>query len=82
MDVAGVVVYVQPGRTEPVLEALRGVEGVEVHGRAGAHRIVVTVEETPRTPVAETLARVSALPGVLVAATVYEYCDSADQAEA
>lgn len=75
MNICGVLVHAIPSRLDLVLEALGGLDGVEVHQTAGEGRIVVTVEDTERTPAIETLSKIHRLDGVVAAALVYHYCE-------
>ncbi len=73
MNICGVLVHAVPDRVEDVAAALACLPGVELHGRADAGRLIVTVEDTGGQAASDGLARIHALPGVVSAALVYHH---------
>lgn len=73
MNICGVLVHAVPGRVEGVAAALEGLPGVELHARADAGRLIVTVEDTEGASAVDGLAKIHGLPGVVSAALVYHH---------
>ena len=73
MNICGVLVHAVPDRVDEVAAALARLPGVELHGRADAGRLIVTVEDTADGAASDALARIHALPGVVAAALVYHH---------
>jgi len=73
MNVCGVLVHAVPDRVDEVAAALARLPGVELHGRADAGRLIVTVEDTAHSAACDGLAQIHALPGVVSAALVYHH---------
>ena len=71
MNVCGVLVHANPAKTDDVIQAMRTMDGLEVHQTAGAGRIVVTVEDTDHTLALDTLAAIHKLDGIVAASLVY-----------
>ena len=74
-NVCGVLVHTHPERTDEVAAALARIPGVEVHGRAGGARLIVTVEDSTAMTGADALAELNRQPGVIAAALVYHELD-------
>lgn len=72
MNICGLVVHTLTGQGPAVAAAVGGLPGVEVHARDG-ERLVVTVEDAPGRPAADTLGVLSAADGVLSTVLVYHY---------
>jgi periplasmic nitrate reductase NapD len=79
MNIAGVIVYAQPGRAESVKRQLTSLQGVEVHGAGVDGRLVVTVEEETDRGIVETLTGLYDVDGVLSTAMVYHYFEDEAQ---
>lgn len=75
MNIASYIVHVRPEKAGGLRKRLAAMAGVEVHNRAPAARLVITVEDTGSRPVTDTVLAVHNLPGVLSAAMVYHFCD-------
>lgn len=76
MNVSGVLVRARPERFPEVIEALRGIGGVEIHEtRAEGGQIVLTVEDGPQWSVEDSLLKVHLVDGISDAALVYQYSD-------
>lgn len=82
MNVCGVLVRTRPEATAGAVRALKRMAGVEVHTAAPDGRIVVTIESEDRGGVADLLAAVHDVEGVLTAALVYEHSDTGTETEA
>jgi nitrate reductase NapD len=76
MHIAGVLVQTHPDFIAALNARLGDVAGLEVHAINPDGRFVVTVEGAGRKQVADTLARLHTLDGVLSACLVYEHSDS------
>jgi nitrate reductase NapD len=77
MHVAGVVLQTRPEHVDAVSARLGDIAGLQLHGTHPAGRLVVTIEADDSASVAETLARLHTLDGVLSACMAYEQSDSA-----
>lgn len=73
MNMCGVLVHAIPNRTSVVVEALRALDGVEVHQTADGGRIVVTVEDTDLRPAIDTLREINRLDGIVAASLIYHH---------
>ena len=73
MSVLGCVFRVKPENVHSVCIELQNTEGVEVGLNPGDGRIVLVIEDTPRTSAAQTFAAISLLDDVVGASLVYEY---------
>ena len=82
MNVCGVLVHATPAHVDALIEAMCGFEGLEVHASAPGGRIVVTVEDTPRTTAIDTLSAIHKLDGIVAASLVYHSFDAAPDAAA
>jgi nitrate reductase NapD len=75
MNISGIVVHSLPERMAALREQMAAMAGVEVHAAQEDGRMVITIEDTPDAPPADTIMQVQLLPGVLSAAMIYNYCD-------
>ena len=73
MTICSLVVYSKPENTASVENSLTDMDGVEVHVSDASGKLVVTVDHTDRTRCSETIMGLSAVPGVINTALVYEY---------
>lgn len=76
MHIAGVLVQTRPEQLAPLQTTLRAMAGLEVHAAHPDGRVVVTVEGDDRRQVADALARLHTLDGVLSACLVYEQSET------
>ena len=81
MNISGAIVYAAPRQADSVRACLVSLPGVEIHTETGDGRFIITVEEIPGVPAADTVMRLHQLEGVLSAAMVYQYCDDKLQGE-
>jgi nitrate reductase NapD len=81
MNISGAIVYAAPRQFDSVRARLAALPGVEIHTETGDGRFIITVEEIPGVPAADTVMRLHQLEGVLSAAMVYQYCDDKLQGE-
>ena len=77
--ISSAVVFALPARREELGRQLAMFPGVEVHAGEGS-RIVVTIEGPSSGMLGETLARISAMDGVISANMVFEHIDEAEDA--
>ena len=75
MHIAGVLVQTRPEHVPALSARLAGVRGLEIHHTEADGRMVVTIEGLSRRDVAEALASLQTLDGVLAASLVYETSD-------
>ncbi len=73
MTICSLVVYASEAKAGAVEEQLLKIEGVEVHARDPAGKLVVTIDHPDRVHCSESIMEMSRMPGVLNAALVYEY---------
>ena len=73
MNLASLVLRIQPERRVAAEAALTALPGVECHAMSDDGKLIVTVEETPQSSVAETLIAVHGVPEVLAVTLAYEH---------
>ncbi len=71
MNICGVLVHAMPSRLDDVRKSLSDLDGVEVHQVAEGGRIIVTLEDTPKSSAIDQLASIHRIQGVVAAALVY-----------
>ncbi|MGD2073448.1 MAG: chaperone NapD [Gammaproteobacteria bacterium] len=82
MDISGVLVRAFPQDIEAVTRALSRLAGVEVHGANDDGRMVVTIERETGREVADLLAQMQDVQGVLSASMIYHQYEDSGQQEA
>jgi len=75
MNISSAVVYAIPQSADAVRDRLRRLQGVEIHAETADGRFIVTVEDVPGFPAADTVMRLHQLEGIRAAAMVYQYCE-------
>lgn len=78
MNICGVLVHAVPLLTDSVADALQAIDGVDVHQQADGGRIVVTVEDTPRSAAIDTLRNLQRLDGVVASSLIYHHFEPDD----
>ena len=73
MNLASLVLRIQPERRIAAEDALTALPSVECHAISDDGKLIVTVEETPQSSVAETLIAVHGVPEVLAVTLAYEH---------
>ena len=81
MDISGVLVRTFPQHIDAVTRALLRLEGVEVHGANEDGRMVVTIERETGSQVADLLAQLQQIHGVLSASMIYHQFEDSGQQE-
>lgn len=76
MSIASLVLRIHPETRPDAEAALLGFPGVECHGMSEDGRLVVTVEDTPRSAMSDTLIAIHRVPQVLAATLAYEHSDN------
>lgn len=76
LHVAGIVVHVYPARIEHVTRALARLSGAQLHATAPDGRLVVTLESSSASAVADCIDTIQRLEGVLSCALVYQHSES------
>ena len=79
INVASAILHCRPEKRDVVRVALGVLPGVEVHAATDNGRLVVTIEDTPTTSVAETLTRLNNVDGVIAVAMVYQHSEDEEQ---
>jgi nitrate reductase NapD len=80
MNISGVLVLARPASATAVKRQLAAMPGVEVHAVSGQGRLVVTVEDDDARTLADTVAAMQDVPGVLSAAMIYHHCEDEPEA--
>jgi len=73
MNICSLIVQTPPDRVQVVERGLLALPGVEVHGGRAEGKLVVTVEDVGRNEVADTLASIKDVEGVINAVLIYHY---------
>ena len=73
MGLASLVLRINPHQRIAAEAALGAFPGVECHAMSDDGKLIVTVEETPQSSVAETLIAVHGVPEVLAVTLAYEH---------
>jgi nitrate reductase NapD len=73
MNISGVLVLARPSEAGAVKRKLAAMPGVEVHAVSEQGRLVVTVEEDGVNTMADTVAEMQYVPGVLSAVMIYHH---------
>ena len=73
MNIASLVLRIRPETRAEAEAALCALPGVECHHMSDDGKLIVTVEETPQSSVAETLIAVHGVPEVLAVTLAYEH---------
>ncbi len=73
MNISGVIVHSKPENLGGVQQRLTALPGVEVHAVGDDGRMVVTVEESSDSKMADTVNGLQDLDGVIAAAMVYHH---------
>lgn len=75
INISGLLVHAQPERAQDVCKLLRQIPGVEIHAVSPEGRLVLTLENASDRDMADTFARVQALPDVLSASLIYHHAE-------
>ncbi|MCB2262340.1 MAG: chaperone NapD [Candidatus Thiosymbion ectosymbiont of Robbea hypermnestra] len=73
MNICSLVVQTRPDKARAVERRLLALPGVEVHGGRAEGKLVVTVEDVGQGEVADTLASIDRLEGVIGTVLIYHY---------
>jgi len=79
MNIAGVLVHVNPSFQLSVKKALEEMAGTEIHAIQANGRWVVTVEGDDDRQVADTVMNLHRLAGVLSAAMIYQHSEEVEE---
>jgi len=80
MNISGVLVLARPAEAGAVEQRLAAMPGVEIHAVSEQGRLVVTVEEDDTRMMADTVAEMQNVPGVLSAAMIYHHYEDENEA--
>ncbi|OGW59431.1 MAG: hypothetical protein A2V83_05635 [Nitrospirae bacterium RBG_16_64_22] len=75
MDISGVLAQVKPEKEKDVLQALRGMAGVEVHEVLPGGKVVLTIDTDTPDDAHDIAAAIRRLPGVLSTDLAFHYFD-------
>jgi len=73
MNICSLVVQTRPDQVQAVERGLLNLPGVEVHGGRAEGKLVVTVEDTDQSEVADTLVSIKGVAGVINTVLIYHY---------
>jgi len=73
MNICSVVVHAHPEQSDAVKERLETFPGVEVHGGGETGKLIVTVEDSDKDSVADTMMSFNAVEGVISSILIYHY---------
>ncbi len=73
MTICSLVVYAKPEKTKAVEKKIDDMEGVEIHATDPSGKLVVSIDHPDRVHCSETIMGLTAIPGVINTALVYEY---------
>ena len=72
MNISGILVIVSPQRVESMVDQLKEMDGIDVHHiEAATGRIVITQEAEHISDEVDSLKRIRALPGIILAEMSY-----------
>jgi len=77
MNISSVVLRANPQKLEAVRAQLAALPGIEICADCDDGRVVLTIEDTPRSSTADAYASLHDIDGVIDASLVYQYCDDA-----
>ncbi|WP_233802232.1 chaperone NapD [Paraburkholderia sp. HP33-1] len=73
LHVAGIVVYAHSDRCDSIIRTIGMLPGAHIHAVTADGRMVVTLEGMRSSSIEEQLSAISALPGILSFALVYQH---------
>jgi len=73
MNICDLIVRTRPDRVQAVEQGLLDLPSVEIHGGRAEGKLVVTVEDTDQSEVADTLAPIKGVAGVINTVLIYHY---------
>ena len=79
MNIAGVLLHINPSRESEIKNALLQMAGTEIHAIQPDGRWVVTVEGDDDRQVADTVMNLHRLAGVLSAAMIYQHSEEVEE---
>ncbi len=79
MNIAGVLLHINPQREDEVKAALEQLAGTEIHAIQPNGRWVVTVEGDDNRQVADIVMNLHRLAGVLSAAMIYQHSEEVEE---
>ena len=82
LHISSFLVHARSDAVDRVAAAMAALDGVEVHGRSEAGKIVVTLESPGERAIVECLAAIRELPGVLSAVLVFHQIEANEHREA
>ncbi len=79
MNIAGVLLHINPSRESEIKNALLQMAGTEIHAIQPDGRWVVTVEGDDNRQVADIVMNLHRLAGVLSAAMIYQHSEEVEE---
>lgn len=81
MNISSIIVIPHPDHVAAVQEALRKIDGVEMHGVSPEGKMVVTIETADDRATTDTFEAISQLDGVLSASMVFHQLETDPETE-
>lgn len=82
MNICGCLVHIAARAGESARDALRAMDGVEIHAASDDGRMVVVVEDTSAAPASEIIMAIHQIPGVLSVTLNYHHFEDLSQTRA
>jgi nitrate reductase NapD len=73
VNICSCVIHTRPERGSEVSARLAALPGLEVHAGESEGKLVVTIEDTPQSPAADTLGAIGDVEGVINTVLIYHY---------
>ena len=79
--ISSLVVHSRPDRVSAIIERIRAIEGVEIHGGQETGKLIVTLETETEDQVVERINAIQLLEGVLAATLVFHHFEPVQERE-
>jgi nitrate reductase NapD len=78
VHITSLLIHVRPSGLEPLVAALQGLQGVEIHARDPAGKLVLVLETAHERHIVETIDFIEQQQGVLAVSMSYHHVERAD----
>ncbi|WP_262029252.1 chaperone NapD [Microvirga sp. Mcv34] len=79
--ISSLVVHSRPDQVSAIIERIRAIEGVEIHGGQETGKLIVTLETETEDQVVERINAIQLLEGVLAATLVFHHFEPVQERE-
>ncbi|KZL05155.1 assembly protein for periplasmic nitrate reductase [Pseudovibrio axinellae] len=76
--ISSVLIMAEPAKREQVCAAIEQIEAAEIAEATGTEKIIVTLETTSERDIANALAEIQQLEGVVTASLIFHQTDTTD----